>query len=606
MSGIFGVFRRDGAPVNLPVLNAMREGMAEWGPDSQDSWVSDNFAAGFLLMRNTPESFHEHQQIIEPSEPRYLISADARIDNRDELCTLFNISTVAASVTPDSELIKLAYQKWGERYPEHLVGAYAIAIWDCKNQTLHLTRDHMGFRPLYVFESSKVVVFASDVEAILRSGEVARNLDSEAVTAARAQYTPYLRERSLIKGIKKVLPACSLSINRYSSFTQEYWSPSRCKKVRFETDAEYADAMREQLIQAVQSSVRSAYPIGSHLSGGLDSSAVTVAASRCLRKSGRKLDGVFSWSPAPVIGDYPLADERAKIQEVCELQQIECNYSDLTVDDIIEVWLADMSTRPQDTMCSELPVRRAASGLGIRTMLSGWGGDEFATSNGRGFFCEQLLRFRFRVLLSEMKQRHEVRGTSYRSMIINHLLMPLLPTGLYSQRRNLVPSELLNDSELSDEAKKYWHKLAVKNRHRTSITQHQINALDLGWLTYRIEGWTARSVGQAMEYRYPLLDRRLIEFCMGLPPEQFVKNGWARYVFRAAVSDIIPESICWGLDNKQESAVRKATAKKTAEAIQIFTAMCQAGSAEFDGISCMWQDRLLSKARCKMQSRSQQ
>lgn len=593
MSGIYGVFRRDGAPVSLTALESMRSSMAAWGPDSQESWVGGNFATGFALMRNTPESFYEHQPILESSKPRYVICADARLDNREELCRYFGIPAAESAVMPDSELIKLAYLKWGDNYPEHLVGAYAVAIWDCNKQELHLSRDHMGFRPLYIYENSQVVVFASDVEAVLRSGEVAKNLDFEAVCAARAQYTPLLRERSLVKDIKKVLPAHSLSISRYSTVKREYWSPDNCQKVRYRNDAEYAEAMREQLMQAVCSSTRSAYQIGSHLSGGLDSSAITIAASRCLQDDGRKLAGAYAWSPAPEASEYPLLDERARLQEVCDSEGIECTYSDLSTDDIIGVWLSDMSTSPQDTMYNELSVRRHAKSRGIRTLLSGWGGDEFATFNGRGFLCEKLRQLKLHELVSEMKQQHKVRGLSYKGMVYQQLLMPLIPDAIYAKRGNLVPAELRNDPKVSAAIKKHWLNTAIKSRHPSSKMQHHKNALDMGWLSYRIEGWAARSVDQALEYRYPLLDRRLIEFCIGLPAEQFMKNGWTRYVFRNAVSGMLPDRICWGLDNKQETAKQHATAPIIASAISEFSNKCEMGTAEFEGISCMWQDQAL-------------
>lgn len=593
MSGIYGLFRKDGLTVEKQTLQAMRGAMEEWGPDAHGDWIAGNLGMGFLLMRNTPESFCERLPLQDADNSRYVLTADARIDNRDELCDHFRISKPERKTVADSQLIWLAFDKWGAECSKYLVGAYAFAVWDCREQRLMLARDHMGFRPLYVYEDARKFVFASDVQAVLAVGDIPKELDEEAIAAARMQYTRLLRERSLYRGINKLPPAHTLAVTSRSTTRFRYWDPTKIASIRFNSNDEYAEQMRILVQEAVKSGVRSAFPVGSHLSGGLDSSAVTVLAAQQFHRENSRLDGVFAWSPAPQAHDYPLRDERARVEAVCERVRVDCTYSDLTTDDILQMWQRDLSLKPQDTMYNEPVVRRQAVAKGIRTLLSGWGGDEFATFNGRGYFSEQFLRLRWHDLWAEMQKLRQARDATYKSLVVKHLILPLLPAALYRRRRNLFPAELMDDPHISQRAKHYLRLMATDGRPRSSLRQNQISAFEIGWLTYRIEGWAAQSLENRIEYRYPLLDRRVLEYCLGLPPEQFVRNGWTRYVFRNAMTDILPECICWDSDIKVEEAKVGATTPLVAQASQLFIEGCQSGRIRLQGVSSMWQDKLL-------------
>ena len=174
MSGIFGIFNKDGAPVDTTLLHCMQQAMAHWGRDGKGIWCHGSVGLGHLLMHNTPESCYEQQPYVHPAIPNLVISADSRIDNRKELMDTLCIPCAESTKQPDNELILRAYERWGNACVE---GAFAIVIWDGRTQTLLCIRDHVGFRPLYYYDGPQRFVFATDIKAILAVDGVPRRVD---------------------------------------------------------------------------------------------------------------------------------------------------------------------------------------------------------------------------------------------------------------------------------------------------------------------------------------------------------------------------------------------------------------------------------------------
>ena len=127
MSAIFGMFRLDGKPVSQEVLSDMKNAMDYWGPDGSGIWCEGNIGLGHLLLHNTPESLNEKLPMVD-SLDGLVITANARIDNRDELFNVLGISYPQRVDMPDSQLILRAYQKWGDDSPDRLLGDWSFAI----------------------------------------------------------------------------------------------------------------------------------------------------------------------------------------------------------------------------------------------------------------------------------------------------------------------------------------------------------------------------------------------------------------------------------------------------------------------------------------------
>src|SRR5262249_25067173 len=128
------------------------------------------------MLPTTPKAIKEDFPLVAPASA-LVLTADASIDNRDELISLLGLTNRAPIEMSDSEVILAAYQKWGERCPEKLIGDFAFALWDRRSQVLFCARDHFGVKPFYYYRSDQLFAFASEIKALLCLPEVPRRLN---------------------------------------------------------------------------------------------------------------------------------------------------------------------------------------------------------------------------------------------------------------------------------------------------------------------------------------------------------------------------------------------------------------------------------------------
>ena len=203
MSAIVGMLFADGRPVDPGDLERMTAPLAHRGPDGKGTWLGGRVGLGHLLLTTTPESQNERLPL---ERDGLTITADARLDNRDELLRALDISPAA----PDGELILAAYGRWGEACPARLLGDFAFAVWDTRRRILFAARDHFGVKPLYYFCSPGVFAFASELKALLPVPFVPRRLDEERV----ADYLLSLgedTESTFYRDIRRLPPAHTIT-----------------------------------------------------------------------------------------------------------------------------------------------------------------------------------------------------------------------------------------------------------------------------------------------------------------------------------------------------------------------------------------------------------
>jgi len=154
MSAIAGIFLEEEKPANRHDILAMLSTMRHRGPHRIGAWCAGPAGMGHALLSTTPESQRESMPLWDPVR-QLVITAEARLDNRDELLALLQVGRDPQRETPDSELILRAYERWGELCPEKLLGDFAFAIWDQQRRTLFCARDHFGVKPLYYYCSNQ-------------------------------------------------------------------------------------------------------------------------------------------------------------------------------------------------------------------------------------------------------------------------------------------------------------------------------------------------------------------------------------------------------------------------------------------------------------------
>lgn len=288
MSAIFGIIATETDSLRPEWTETMLEALRHRGPDGIQTWKDDTVALGYLALHTTPESCHERQ----PLEYRHwVVVADVRLDNRPDLFTLLSIPPSERRQITDSMLIAKAFEKWGKRCPEFLVGDFALAVWDRKERSLFCAKDHVGVRQLFYYHGQGYLVFATELRAIARLDWVplALDLDGLAQCVALLEPSGEAAAGTMLGGISRLLPAHWLGWRDQKLTTRRYWQRDPANQIRFKDDREYGMALCELLQQAVDDRIRTDFPVGAMLSGGLDSSSLVCLAARRLAERGKVL-----------------------------------------------------------------------------------------------------------------------------------------------------------------------------------------------------------------------------------------------------------------------------------------------------------------------------
>lgn len=537
MSAIAGIIAKQQQAVSL---DAVLPHLTMYGDAQPHIWSSNQAALAYVHRSLTYQSHDERQPL---RRGNFIIVADARIDNRGDLSRQLKDTGCA-----DSALILSAYERWGTNCVQQLIGDYAFAIWDISAQQLFCARDHIGVRPFYYFDSPAIFAFASDLSALIAFDEVPDIIDEQSVQEYlyHSLYNLYSRQYTFFKNIYKLPYAHYLKLDRNNCVTRKYWTPEDVPPVRFKDEADYVAALSGLLEEAVRCRIQTPYDIGAHFSGGFDSSSVAVLAARQLREQNRTV-AVFPWS-RPIEAELEPDSELHRIAAICEVEQLHPQY---VVAKRGYAYGFDLATWPYYTLKMARLVEQAAQKQGIRLMLSGWGGDEAVSFNGRGFAAglfqqgkwHQLYRnFRPKKTMSRRKRvRYWMRIMGMK--VFSHYLPPRLQQRLLPWESLRPPQDRFVAHEQRLSTVKSREKLWPTGWHARSI---MFFLFQMGHVAGRMESWHWSGSEHSISYAYPLTDRRVMAFAYGIPIEMHLKNGWGRYLFRKVADGLFPNAIAWG------------------------------------------------------------
>ena len=265
-------------------------------------------------------------------------------------------------------------------------------------------------------------------------------LDKATVATFLTRISPTTPTRTFFQAVRKLLPGHALSVDcgaRGEVRLQRYWHPEQAPRARPASDDAYAEEFLDLYAHAVSARLRGATdPVGVHLSGGLDSSSIAVLAARALRRQGRPSPLAFSWLPTRGAA-HPSpthASEYALIDAVCERERMSGCHRSLGVDDMVAVLARDGTYPDVHLHPNEEVIQRSAAERDVRVLLSGWGGDEGISFNGRGYGAHLLLSGRWRTLAAAGRARGQNPVKSWAHVVLS-LIHPRLPRTVGRLRR---------------------------------------------------------------------------------------------------------------------------------------------------------------------------
>jgi asparagine synthase (glutamine-hydrolysing) len=593
MSGIVGILYLDDRKVDRQKLERMVDSIAHRGPDGATIWSEGSIGFGHRMLWTTPESLLETFPLVNTTGD-VVLTSDARIDNRDELIRNLDLTDRPAEKITDSQLILSAYEKWGEDCPQYLLGDFAFAIWDERQQRIFCARDHFGVKPLYYhYQSGKAFYFASEIKALLCLPGIPRRVNE--VRIADYLY-PMLEDKSITayEGIFRLPPAQTMTVSvRGQIDRQTYWTLEFKKELRLGSDEEYAAAFREVFTEAVRCRLRSAFPVGSHLSGGLDSSSITCVARNLLRSQGAKLHSFSN-----VFDTVTECDEREFIEPIVAQGGLTPHYLHPDRTGPLSQWEDIFPADEEPCLIGAngylvWGLNRAAQDAGVRVVLDGFDGDT-TVSHGMGYFAElarqgqwgtfaaeanalcqhfdnspsAILHYYGLTYLEELAKQWKwlefakaVRSlgrhfkiSSYKKLLLRYGLKPIIPSVLLKVWQFLHGRNSASNNIPTLVNPNFSRRIGIESRAvALDAPQHPIKSdreeqwrtLTSGGLTLVLEQGDRGAAACSIESRHPFMDKRLIEFCMALPASQKLKQGWTRAILRRAMEGILPETVQW-------------------------------------------------------------
>jgi asparagine synthase (glutamine-hydrolysing) len=559
VSGIFGILNLDGRPVAPSWLQAMHERMAYWGPDGSLIWQEGAIGLGYLQLFNTPESHGESLPRQDPASG-VVLTAHARIDNRDDLIADAELG-IALSSQPqlaitDSELLLRAYLRWGEQCVHHLIGDWAFAAWNPAGRKFFLARDHHGISVIYYHRHSRFIAFASSIKGLLAIPDIPQRPNLFRIAQVLASW-PGDGVQTAYEEILRLPAAHALTVTADRVETYRYWNPENGKAVRLDSDGEYVEAFLEIYRKAVRCRLRSDRPVGAMLSSGLDSGSVCALAARELEARGKCLP-VFTSIPiyntAGTISPGRYGDESPFVEANRQfIGNLQVNY--IRAETISPLSGMERSLNLHDDpghaagnayWITALLQTAQQQGLGV--LLTGQMGNSTISWVG---WVENLLplilKGRWRTFWSKTKGLEP----SLWKVVKRHLVRPIaLPLRDRIQRYRYLAREPW--TEYSAINLKFAQSLDLTRRMYASghdpffkspsdPVQTRLKLIQAG--AGIGSSWAENGAGYDLEVRDPTMDKRLMEFCLAIPIEQYRRNGQDRWLIRRAMEGLLPDQV---------------------------------------------------------------
>lgn len=525
--------------------------LAVYGPHEERTVRSGAYAASRNLYRTTPEDDFDLQPL--NVDGRWLIVADLRLDNRDELALELGLRRDALASASDADIFAQSWVRWREHSVEKLNGDYAVAVYDTLDRTLILARDPFGQRPLFYRRAEELFAFASMPQPLASVSGLSCAVD-EFHLAEFVSDLPLSGTRSFYESVQRLVPGSMVRVTERGLNTSAFWPPKAAARSR--PDRDFGEELRHELDQAVMRKARRRRGrLGSHLSAGWDSSAVATSVAIQLRSAGEEL---YAYTAAPMESFDPvavpgwLADESQIAASTAALHpnivHTVVRSQPLDLRDLLD-WTHQLAGRPVGSVFNHhwwQAINRTAAEDGVSVMLTAEAGN-FTFSFGRSHEAlgDLFRRGRWTDYRAEaMALRRQ--GMSLRS-IINISAGGLAPPRLYEALSKLAGAARPASREYTFLHPDWEERMRVRHRtagwdarpssdSRVSRRKYLAMADPSAFRKLALARW-------GVDERDPTADAEFVKYCLSLPPRAFLEGGSTRPAARAALSGQVPGAV---------------------------------------------------------------
>jgi asparagine synthase (glutamine-hydrolysing) len=542
MSAIGGVINFGGGPIHQELLANLGRSLEPYGPDGGFDVCRISVGMVHRAFHTNLESRCEVQPLVEPDG--LMLAWDGRLDNRKELVAL--LRNELSNDQSDSSIVMHGYKQFGTAFLTHLIGDFALSLWDPSLRKLFLARDPVGARPLFYHATRDRLIWSSRLESLLSLPGMRFDVNDEYIAGYLTSHhtqglTPYKNIYAVPAG--SFLCACNGNI-----YVQRFWSLEPAREIRYQTDKEYEEHFVHLFTEAVRARLRVDGPVWSDLSGGLDSSSIVCVADQILK---RESVGARSLQTVSAVFDQsPRSDERRFIRIVEEKRgQAGHHFLESDYPLLLEPTSQNLRTIPNPLEIwskYHIGVRQAMQAHSARVLFCGIGGDELLTASPDP--SPELSDLLVQGRLGDLHRRLQVWSLTlkrpYSQVFVDHTIVPALPRrlrGLHKRhererRLALIEPGFVKRFNLRDRllGPKDNFGFRLPSARGQSIAFSSVSGIiSLGYLLTR----------GSVEITYPFTHRPLVEFLQAIPATQWIRPGETRSLMRRALAEYLPPEI---------------------------------------------------------------
>lgn len=551
MCGFVGIINLNNKTADAGILESMASSIHHRGPDEEGIFIEG--PVGF---------YHKRLSIIDLSTGKQpmtfedcTIVYNGEIYNYIELREDLKKKGHMFHTTSDTEVILRLYLEMGDKFVNSLNGMFAFIIFDHRKQKLLISRDHFGIKPLYWYRDKEKIVFGSEIKALLKHPGIKAEPDMNNLN----EYLTFqfiMGEGTMFRNISKVLPGhyITLDINTHNIRFERYWEPN-FKLDPYHNEEYFISELRKILDETIYQQLRSDVPLGTYLSGGLDSSLVTIMASKFLNKPIKSFTGAFDEGAEFNELEYAREAAKAANAELYEIFPTEQEFIDLMPELIyyLDEPVAGPGLFPQ-YIVSKLASKH------VKVILGGQGGDEIF-----GGYTRYLVAYLEQALKGAIFESNE-EGEHIVSLVS---ILPNLPflrqyvpmmknfwkEGAFEpmDKRYFNLLNRMGDTEQflhpeflqqRDEGRIFNKYSKYFNHSDTKSYFNKMTHFDMfGSLPGLLQVEDRMSMAVSIESRVPLLDRRIVDLISRMPAGMKFKGGSLKYLLKNTIKDIMPEKI---------------------------------------------------------------
>jgi asparagine synthase (glutamine-hydrolysing) len=547
MCGINGIVSYR-SPVDPQRLCQMREALIHRGPDDAGVWMRAKGPpfVGFGHRRLSIIDLSEAgRQPMSYNEGNLVVVYNGELYNYIELRNELKGLGCAFGTQSDTEVLLAAFYQWGEDCLNRLNGMFAFAIWDERKRRLFAARDRFGKKPFFYHFKNGQFYFASEMKALFRHPEIRCLADPGELESYADAFQTENGDRTMFEGIFRLKPSEALVLGVDGGLKRwQYWGLEK-KVGANESNLEDAVAkFRELFTDSVKIRLRADVPLGSSLSGGLDSSAIVCTLANELKSQDNS--GLKTFSAR--FPNSPTFDEGEYIDAVVDASDAQAYQTTPSPDDLIEhirqIHYYQEEPFVSSSIFAQWKVMQLAKEQGVTILLDGQGGDEILAGYipyFSSYFMDLLLKHRLGTLALELGsflllQYKTIRKYEDASQRF-HVLGPSTLSNFWKARRRYggrrqrrrgeaSGAQFTCPSPFEDRLSRHLHRDLVEVRIPQLLRYADRNAMAF-----------------SREVRNPFLDHRLVEFLFSLPSHYKIRHGWNKFILRQAMSGIIPRKV---------------------------------------------------------------